>query len=249
MVREPLHVAQLVGREEDRRAGRAEGRDPLARGLLRRRVHAGRRLVEDEQLRAADERQGQPKTLPLAPGQPPVPRPGDTREVHELEHAVRVLRVAVEPGVEPERLARCRAGIDAALLEHEADPGPEAPAIAGGIEAQHLHRATVRVAVPLEDLDGRRLAGPVRAEEREQLAPADLERDAREHRTAVVCLAQVPDPDRGVGAPRGSDGRHCHGAILAYWVSKSSGWTSPIWIPRTIPSASMKYVCGGATTR
>jgi hypothetical protein len=48
---------------------------------------------------------------------------------------------------------------------------------------------------------------------------------------------------------RASDGDPVHGLIFAYWVSKSSGRISPIWIPRRTPSASMKYVWGGATTR
>ena len=46
----------------------------------------------------------------------------------------------------------------------------------GGVVAEHAHVAGGAVAVALEDLDGGRLAGPVRAEQAEDLAALDLER-------------------------------------------------------------------------
>ena len=46
------------------------------------------------------------------------------------------------------------------------------------VEAEHRRRARGRLAVPLEDLDGRRLAGAVLAEQAVDLPGVDLERDA-----------------------------------------------------------------------
>ena len=59
-----------------------------------------------------------------------------------------------------------------ALLED--DPDPLAPVAAGvaGIDAEHRDLTRRAGAVALEDLDGGRLPGPIRAEEREDLARA-----------------------------------------------------------------------------
>ena len=46
--------------------------------------------------------------------------------------------------------------------------------------------------MPLEDLDGRGLAGAVRAEQGEDLAAGDLEVDAADRGDVPVALAQVP---------------------------------------------------------
>ena len=47
-----------------------------------------------------------------------------------------------------------------------------------GVGAEHVDAAPVPLAVALEDLDGGRLAGAVRAEQREDLAGLDAEADA-----------------------------------------------------------------------
>ena len=57
--------------------------------------------------------------------------------------------------------------------------------------------AAVALAVALEDLDGRRLAGAVRAEQPEDLAGGDLEADAADGLDLAVRLAQAADLDRG----------------------------------------------------
>jgi hypothetical protein len=46
------------------------------------------------------------------------------------------------------------------------------------VAVQHPDVARVPTAEALQDLDGRRLAGSVRAEEREALAPGDLQVEA-----------------------------------------------------------------------
>ena len=51
--------------------------------------------------------------------------------------------------------------------------------------AEHAHVAAVARPVALEDLDGRRLAGAVRAEEREHLAGLDGEREPVEDLAAA----------------------------------------------------------------
>ena len=161
VVGQALDVAQLVGREQDRRSGVAEGTDALPRRLLGGRVHAGRRLVQHQQLRPAEQGEREPEALPLATRQPAIAGRGRRAEVDQLEQAVRVLGVLVEPGIQAERLAGRRAGIDAALLEHQPDPGPQPRTVARRVQAEHPDRAGVRAPVALEDLHRRRLAGAV----------------------------------------------------------------------------------------
>ena len=100
--------------------------------------------------------------------------------------------------------------------------------------------------IALDDLDGRRLARAVGAEQRDDLAGRDVERDAVDDRPLAVALDQALDGDRRLAAVGGRTG---HGAIRAYWRSKSASVSSPIWIDRTIPPRSMKYDCGRPTTR
>ena len=67
----------------------------------------------------------------------------------------------------------------------------------GGVEAEHRDLAGGPLAVPLEDLDGRGLAGAVRPEEREDLAVLDRQVDALDGLELAVRLAQPFDDDRG----------------------------------------------------
>ena len=71
-VGQPLDVGQVVAGQQDRGARVAQvGDDRPGRGP-RLRVHPGRRLVEDDDLRPSDEREGEPESLALAARQPPV---------------------------------------------------------------------------------------------------------------------------------------------------------------------------------
>ena len=60
----------------------------------------------------------------------------------------------------------------------------------GRILAEHRHRAAVPVAVTLEDLDRGGLASPVRAQQREHLAAADVQVDAVDSDRRAVALAE-----------------------------------------------------------
>ena len=57
---------------------------------------------------------------------------------------------------------------------------------AAGVAAEHTHLAGGRRAVPLEDLDDRRLPGAVGAEQRDDLAFGDRDRQAAQHEDHVV---------------------------------------------------------------
>src|SRR5216684_380474 len=85
------------------------------------------------------------------------------------------------------------------VLEHEADP---LPPLAGGLARvgpEHPALAARPLAVPLEDLDRRRLAGAVGAEEAEDLADGDVEVDAPHGLVVPVGLVQVANVNCQLG--------------------------------------------------
>ena len=70
--------------------------------------------------------------------------------------------------------------------------------VGGPGQPEHPDGAPVRPAEPLGALDGRRLAGPVGAEDPEDLATTDREVDAVDGDVGAVPLRQAPDLDRRV---------------------------------------------------
>ena len=75
------------------------------------------------------------------------------------------------------------------------EPSRDRAALRARVEAEHGDVAGVALAVALEDLDRRRLAGAVRAEQAEDLAGRDLEVDPAHRLDAVVRLAQADHGD------------------------------------------------------
>ena len=102
-------------------------------------------------------------------------------------------RLRVVPRVEGERLAHRQVRRDVAVLGDDADAlAPLARALRR-VDPEHLNLAGAALAVALEDLDRRRLARSVGAEEREDLAARDLEIDAADGLEVTVGLAQPAD--------------------------------------------------------
>ena len=95
--------------------------------------------------------------------------------------------------VELERLAHLDHGVEPGLLQHDPDPRAERALAPRGVVAEHGDAAGVGAAVAFEDLDQRRLAGAVGAEQREHLAARDRQVHAVE-RAVAVGLAQAADP-------------------------------------------------------
>jgi hypothetical protein len=63
--------------------------------------------------------------------------------------------------------------INAGGLQHDTEPAPERLPLSFGVEPQHQDLTRVAPTVSLQDLDGRRLAGPVRTEQGEDVAVLD----------------------------------------------------------------------------
>ena len=172
-VGEPLDVAQVVARQQDRDARGPQVRDDRPGGRPRLGVHAR------PSARRGSATSGRPTRASASPSRcrsPPDSRryacPRHAAEADQVEQLVGVARVGVEAAVLDEGLARLGARIDAAALEHQPDPRPQGPAAARRIVAEDPDRAAVGAPVALDDLDRRRLAGAVRAEEGDELAGA-----------------------------------------------------------------------------
>ena len=114
------------------------------------------------------------------------------QQAEQLEQAVRIGRLGVEAGVEPDELARQGGRHDPTLLEHHPDARAQRGAVAARLQSEDANLARVRLPVAFEDLHGRRLARAVWPQERDERAGLHLEVEAVEHRQLAVALAQAP---------------------------------------------------------
>src|SRR5207244_2649153 len=129
------------------------------------RVHRGGRLVQEDQLRPPDEGQAETESLLLPSGQLSEACVGDFGELQLLEKHVWILRVRIEGCEEPQCFARGDLGEEAALLQHQANFWLERCTLAPWVESQHAHRASVWLAIALQNFDGRGLARAVGSEQ------------------------------------------------------------------------------------
>ena len=84
------------------------------------------------------------------------------------------------------------------LLQLDAEPLAQRLRIGRPAQPEHLDVAGVRLRQPFADLDGRGLAGAVRAEQAEALARAHLELDAVDGDDVLVGLAEIATRKAGV---------------------------------------------------
>jgi hypothetical protein len=95
-----------------------------------------------------------------------------------------------------DRLAHGQARVEAAALEHDPDALAQLALTSFGVVAEHADAAAGAPPVALEDLDRRRLASPVRAEQAEHLAARDLEGETADGVDVAIALAEVGNLDR-----------------------------------------------------
>jgi hypothetical protein len=122
-------------------------------------------------------------------------RAGLVLEADEGDGLVDAARRPVVARVEGEALAHRQARFRLALLKDHPDPFPPSGAGAGRVDAEDSHVAGGAGAEAFEDLDRGGLAGPVGAEEREDLAAIHVQVDAADDRAAAVSLDQPADRD------------------------------------------------------
>jgi hypothetical protein len=103
--------------------------------------------------------------------------------------------VPVEGGVQVQRLPHLQPVGQGGLLELDADALAQLGALAPRVEAEHPHRTRVGAAQALQALHRGGLAGPVGANDPEDLAGLHGERDAVHRYRLAVSLPKLGDLD------------------------------------------------------
>ena len=161
-------LGQVVRGEEERAAFRGLGVHRVPECAPRQGVHAGRGLVEDQEVRVAGQREGESHALYLAAGQLVERALGELRQVRALEELVGGDRVGVHRGDQVDRVADLPVARKGPGLEHGADERA-----AHGLARAHAVDTDVALrggGQAEDDVQEGALAGAVHAEERHDLA-------------------------------------------------------------------------------
>src|SRR5437773_10611081 len=210
-----LGLLEIVRGEEDRGAARPPNLgEVLPEGAARRDVKAGRRLVEEQDLRIMQEA---PHDLELPShaagkrlhGLVDIPRDAEQlRELLDLRTIAaghesvgrRVREDAVEDGVEAHVLLGGEVLVEARPLKDDRDLAPHRARLADDVAAIDRRATARRGKCRREDRDHGRLPRPVRSEEDEELSGLHLEGDAVDGVCLgfLVPLYQVFDADHAL---------------------------------------------------
>jgi hypothetical protein len=159
-----------------------------------------RRLVEEDQLGIADERQRQVEPALLTARERAHVGVGLLLQAGDRDDLLDVARARVEVGEVAQRLARRDVAVHPGRLQDDADALAQRPRALLWVVSEHRHDPARARAVALEDLDGRRLPGAVGPEQAEDLAGGDLEVQAPHGLVLAVGLAQVANEDGRCGS-------------------------------------------------
>ncbi len=179
LVGEPLGLLEVVRRQHDGDPVGAQLLEQLPHAAADLRVQPGGRLVDEHQLRTADEGEREAEALLLSAREPPVRRPAALVQREALHQQIDREGLGVQPGEVTEHLVGAGTAPCPAGLQHDADPGEELGALADRVEAEDTHRAALRAAVALAGLERRGLACAVRAQHGGDGVRLDLEGAAR----------------------------------------------------------------------
>ena len=205
-VGEPVGLVEVLRRQQDRGAGGDEVADVLPDGAAAARVEPGGGLVEEDHLRRADEGHGQVEPAKHSAG---VGRYRPARRLDEIEALEQLANAlpaggsteVVQIGHQAEVLFAGEQRVNGRKLTCDADRRSHAVRIGSGVEACYPHLTGVGRDQRGEDPHDRRLAGAVRAEQREDGARRNGEIDAVERHRLLERLPQAGHLDR-VSHPR-----------------------------------------------
>src|SRR3954454_19520456 len=138
-VAERLRLVEVVRREQHRLAQARQRADGAPRGPSRGRVEARRRLVEEDELGVADERQREVQPPQLAAGERPRQRVLLAHQARDVDDLVDVARARVEAGPVGHRLPHADVAVHARGLEDDADPLAERTGALLGIVPEDRH--------------------------------------------------------------------------------------------------------------
>ncbi len=191
LVGQLVGLLEILGREQQRRALAHLVADDLPHAEAAAGVEPGRRLVEEEQLRPADQRAREveaPSHAARVRLRDPV---GGAFEVERSQQlGCTLLGVGraelVEAAEHPEVLAAGQVLVDGRVLAREADQLPHRLRVAGDVEPGDARAAGVGAEKRREDPDRGRLAGAVRPEQSQHRSLLHLEVDAVERAHLVL---------------------------------------------------------------
>jgi hypothetical protein len=196
-VAQAFGLLEAMGGEEDRHAAPAELVDQLVDLAGGDRVQAGGRLVQEQQLRVAEQRpgQGDPLAEPFGQGAAGIVGPvGQVDGPQRAADAIVWVGHLVEACETLEVLGHAQAQVQARRLGHDRNAPADLCAVAGGErESGDRCRARGRCNERAERPHHGGLAGAVRPKEPEDLAVAELKRDVLERDPVTEVLAQTMD--------------------------------------------------------
>ena len=191
-----------VMRGQDHRASfRDEAPDRAPHRFARLHVQADRRFVEEEQARAAGDRDGELHLALLAAGKSVVARIGEGADAGERHRLVHRQRIAIGARGQRDVLARAQHRREVHVLHHHADAEP---AMHIGRRAAHqFDQAFIGLQRAQPQAHRRRLAGAVRAEHRQQFAWTHGEIESGQRQGFAVALADAEQAGDRRSAGRG----------------------------------------------
>ncbi len=228
-----LDLPHEVAGEQDRHA--AVGQAPHERAHVAHPggVQAGRRLVEQEQARLADEGAGDAQPLAHAVRVAADLVLGAVAEVDRLERLLDAGPgvAAVEAGEQLEVAPAAQVRIEAGRLDEPRDPLEGAGALAHRVAPEQLGATGRRADQAQEHPQRRGLPGPVGPEVAVDVAGLHRQVDAVDGGEVAVALHQAPGADgrRGLLRARAAGGRRAQKSSRAA-ASAAAGGTDPITV-------------------
>src|SRR6185503_783517 len=204
---EPLGFVHVVRRQHDRAAGALEFFDELPELAACLRIEPGRRLVEKQELRIADERAREREPLLLAARQRADARAPLLLELHEPDDVLDRRPFVKEAAEQADGLLDRELFRELRLLKLNAEPLLQRFGVGLPVEAEHFYFACVARREALADLDRRRLAGAVRAEQAEAFAGLHLEVEAVHGDDVLERLTKIADAEHRLW--HGREGFRC----------------------------------------
>ena len=195
-IAEPFGLLHVMRRQDNRPPRSLELLDEIPELAAGLRIESGGRLVEKQEVGIADQGNRQGEALFLPARQRHDARVALFLELDQGNQFVGRRTSSVEAAEEPQRLDDRQLVGELGVLQLDAEPLAQLLGIRGPAQAEDLDVASVRHGEPLADLDRRRLAGAVRAQQPEALAGGDVEVDAVDGNDLLVSLAKITDPQR-----------------------------------------------------
>ena len=220
-----LDLGHVVRRVQDRETALApQAQQQLARLVRDVRIQARGRLVEHQDRRVVQQRAREAGAHLLAEREIAELLARLRAQLEELDRPLhRAGPRAVETGVDAQVLAHREAPVHQRLGRGEAHQPQRRLAILEGIGAEQPHAPRGGLHQPEQHVQRGGLAGAVRTEQAEHLAPAHLEGDAREGGRVREALHELAHADGGLGGRErhGRGGTLGHFSDLAQWIYRT----------------------------